>query len=222
VVDADKIIVQKLLQVAPTQLKLQPDQVRQVVVILHTFFENDVEVKLVSAKPEVAELAVDKIVIPGGKLTGKFDVKGKAAGETVIEVSLPDSMGGTKAEVQVIVEDKGGKPGDDDDQGGGDKPDVMWTPANLLLKTGQSRQGAIHLRAEAETPLTVALSLKTGESDVVQFPATVEIPKGAKYAFVTFVAGEKVGNVSVLAKLPDSAGGTEATIAVEVRATGKK
>ncbi|RPJ80419.1 MAG: hypothetical protein EHM18_18555 [Acidobacteria bacterium] len=220
VVDADKIIVQKLLQVAPTQLKLQPDQVRQVVVILHTFFENDVEVKLVSAKPEIAELAADKIVIPGGKLTGKFDVKGKAAGETVIEVSLPDSMGGTKAEVQVIVEDKGGKPGDDGN-GGGEKPGVMWTPGNLVLKTGQTRQGAIHLRAPAETALTVALSLKTGDTDVVQFPATVNIPQGAKYVFVTFTAGQKTGTVSVLAKLPDSAGGAEATLTLEVRAKEK-
>ncbi|RPJ59924.1 MAG: hypothetical protein EHM23_12295 [Acidobacteria bacterium] len=220
VVDAHKIIVQKLLQVAPEKLKLQPDQVRQVVVILHTFFDEDVEVKVVSVKPEIAELANDTVVIPAGKLTGKFDVKGKAAGETVIEVSLPDSMGGTKAEVQVLVEDKGGKPGDDGN-GGGEKPGVMWTPGNLVLKTGQTRQGAIHLRAPAETALTVALSLKTGDTDVVQFPATVNIPQGAKYVFVTFTAGQKTGTVSVLAKLPDSAGGAEATLTLEVRAKEK-
>ncbi len=222
VVDADKVIVQKLLEVAPTKLKLQPDQTRQVVVILHTFFDQDVEVKVVSAKPEVAELAVDKIVIPAGKLTGLFDVKGKAAGETVIEVSLPDSMGGAKAQVQVLVEDKGGKPGDDGgeggDKGGVEKPAMMWTPASLFLKTGQTRQGAIHLRTQAETALTVALSLKTGATGVIQFPATVEIPKGAKYAFVTFKAGDNPGKVMILAKLPDAAGGAEATLAVEVKA----
>ncbi len=218
VVDADKVIVQKLLQVAPTKLKLQPDQIRQVIVILHTFFDDDVEVKVVSAKPEIAELAVDKIVIPAGKLTGQFDVKGKAAGETVIKVSLPDSMGGTEAEVQVLVEDKGGKGGD---QGGPEKPGLMWMPAHLSFKTGQTRQGAIHLRAAADTALTVALSLKTGDAGVVQFPATVDIPKGAKFAFVTFAAGQKVGTVTVLAKLPDSAGGAEAAIVLEVRTKGK-
>jgi len=218
VVDADKVIVQKLLEVAPTKLKLQPDQTRQVVVILHTLFDEDVEVKVVSAKPEIAEPAVDKLVIPAGKLTGLFDVKGKAVGETVIEVSLPDSMGGTKAQVQVLVEDKGGKPGDDGDKGGGEKPAMMWTPASLFLKTEQTRQVAIHLRAEAEAALTVALSLKAGATGVVEFPATVEIPKGAKYAFVTFKAGDNPGQVTILAKLPDSAGGAEATLAVEVKA----
>ncbi|MFB3906526.1 MAG: DUF5666 domain-containing protein [Acidobacteriota bacterium] len=218
VVDAAKVIVQKLLQVAPARLKLQPDQVRQVAVILHTLFEEDVEVEIESAKPEIAEALVDKIVIPGGKLTGLFEVKGKAVGETVIEVSLPASMGGTKAEVEVLVEDKGGKPGDDDGQGGDGKPALAWSPASLVLKPGQTRQAAVRLLADPATTLSVALSLKSGDADVVQFPATVSIAPGAKYAFVTFTAGEDPGKLTVLAKLPDTAGGDEATIAIEVRA----
>ncbi len=209
IVDAAKIIVQKLLQVAPEKLKLQPDQVRQVIVILHTFFEKDVDVTVVSAKPEIAELAVDKITIPAGKLTGQFDVKGKAAGETVVEVSLPDEMGGTKAEVQVLVENKGGG-----------KPGLTWSPMNLSLQPGQSRQASIRMGTEAQSALQVALSLKTGDTDIVTFPATVDIAKGEKFAFVRF-EGQKAGKVTVLAKLPASAGGAEATINVEVKAKGK-
>lgn len=219
VVDAAKVIVMKLLEVAPMKLKLQVDQTRQVVVILHTLLDTDVEVKVDSAKPTIAEVAVDKIVIPAGKLTGVFDVTGKAVGETFIEVSLPDSMGGTKEKVQVIVEEKGGNPGENGDNGnhgGMEKPAVFWAPASLLLRTGQTRQGTIHLRTAAETALTVALSLKSGETGVVGFPATVDIAKGAKFAFVTFKADDKTGKVEILAKLPDSAGGTEATLAVEI------
>jgi len=218
VVDAAKVIVQKLLQVAPEKLKLQPDQVRQVVVILHTFFDEDVEVKVESEKPEIAEVAVDKIVIPAGKLTGKFDVKGIAAGETVIEVSLPDSMGGTKSEVQVLVEEKPGKP-DDGGNGGAEKPALSWSPANLLLKAGETKQGTIKLRLEAESTLQVALSLKSGETGIVKFPETVEIAKGARYGFVNFEA-QKAGRVVVLAELPDSAGGGQATLVVEVKPKG--
>jgi hypothetical protein len=218
VVDAAKVIVMKLLEVAPTKLKLQPDQVRQVVIILHTLLDVDVEVPVVSENPDIAELAVDKVVIPAGKLTGLFDVKGKAAGETVIEVSLPDSMGGTKAQVQVIVEDKGGKPEDKGDHGGTENPAIFWAPASLSLKTGQSRQSAIHLRTPAEAALTVALSPKSGDAGIVEFPATVEVAKGAKYAFVTFKAADTTGKVEILAKLPDSAGGAEAAVAVQVKA----
>ncbi|HXK61510.1 MAG TPA: DUF5666 domain-containing protein [Acidobacteriota bacterium] len=214
IVDAAKVIVQKLLQVAPAKLKLKIDQTRQVVVILHTFFEEDVEVALVSANPEIAELAADTVVIPAGKLTGMFDVKGIAEGETVIEVSLPESMGGTKSQVQVIVEDKGNGGGK-----GPQKPAVAWKPAKLSLKPGQTRQAGVQLEAKAETALSVALSLKTGDAEVVQFPATVEIAAGAKHAFVTFT-GQKVGKVTVLAKLPDSVGGGESELAIEVKAKG--
>ncbi|RPI24966.1 MAG: hypothetical protein EHM61_15665 [Acidobacteria bacterium] len=223
VVDAQKVIVQKLLQVAPTQLKLQVDQAREVAVILHTFFEEDVEVKLASAKPEIAEPSATTLVIPAGKLTAKFEVKGKAVGETVIEVSLPASFGGAKAEVAVGVEAKGGGKGDDGD-GGDDKEDpaLRWNLPSLTLAVDQSRKLTLHLATAAEGALKVALSVKTGPTDVVTFSTPVDIPAGGKSAIVNFV-GAKPGTVTVLAKLPAEAGGAEATIEIEVvqKAKGK-
>lgn len=205
-VTATKVTVMQALQLAPGKLEhLKVGQSHPVVIILHALYESDVTLAVVSLDPDIADVSAAEVVIPAGKLTGAFRVIAKAVGETTVEVSLPAELGGAKATLAVEVT-----------QSQLGQQEVRWVPPALSLRKGQERTVSLILRMPVADPLDVALSQVSGDP-IVEFPATVTVKAGTRYAPVTFKAGQIAGTVKIRATLPDSAGGGTADLVIGVR-----
>jgi hypothetical protein len=208
-VTATKVVVTGTLQLAPSKLeRLKVGQSHPVAIILHAFYQSDVKLSVVSLDPTVAEVSSSEVVIRAGKITGAFSVNAKAVGETTVEVSMPAELGGAKAVLGVEVV-KSTSPGE---------MEIRWTPSSLSIKQGHTRHAVLVFKAPAAADVDIALALVSGAADVVQFPATLHVKAGARFATASIVAGQKPGTVKIRATAPESAGGQTADLTVEVRA----
>jgi hypothetical protein len=212
-VEAHKIIVQRIVQLAPPRLlNLKPGQVHPVEIVLQSLLAEDIEVDVESLDSDIAEVNPTSVLIPAGKLTGTFEVLAKAVGQTRIEVTLPAALGSLKTVLAVQVRERGDEV---------DKPlppgkfEMRWYPTGLKLWQGQTRRAMVQLQRAAPEALEVTLSLAQGESGVILFPAKVEIAKGERFAVVEFNTAEKTGFVVVRATLAGN--GETSDLEVEVK-----
>jgi hypothetical protein len=212
-VAARKIIVQRVMQLAPPRLlNLKVGQVHPVEIVLQSLSQEDIEVAVACADTDVAEVNPNTVLIPAGKLSGTFEVLAKTVGQTTIVVTLPAELGSMEAVLPVQVTARGGEV---------DKPlppgkfEMRWAPAGLKLWVGQTRRAMVQLQRAAPEAIEVTLSLAQGDVGVVVFPETVEVPKGERFVVVEFVTGEKTGFVVVQAALTTS--GETANLEVEVK-----
>ena len=94
-VRARKIIVKRLLQLAPGELKMRLNQNRRVEIILRETLGTDVELTITSLDPSIAQVAESDstVTIPAGKVTRSFEVSsGSIEGETIVEVQMPAEL----------------------------------------------------------------------------------------------------------------------------------
>ncbi len=207
-VTATRITVSEALQVAPAHLRLKPGQTVQVIVILRTHPEEDVSVEVVSKDPAVAEVEPATVVIPAGKIVGAFTVTAKAEGTTIIDVKLPESLGGTVAGVNVDVRTN------EDPHG---RADIRWQPNQLKIRMGRTAAAMLMLDRPLDADVEVAISVKEGSADLLEGPEKVTIPAGKRAVHVEFKAGTRPGNLILRATLPESAGSGYADLGIEVR-----
>jgi hypothetical protein len=208
-VRARLILVQRLLMLMPNKLRLRVDQAGHVVAVLFERLQTDVELKVQSKDPKVAQPSASSLVIPAGKVTGAFTVTGKAAGKTAVEVSLPQSLGGMSAAVEVEVFKQAEPPPVD-------KLDISWSPPAMSIKANTTRSANLHLSRPAPTVLDVKLRLLKGNEGVVKFPDKATIGAGAKMTSVEIKAGPQAGKVVIRASLPDTVGGDTSDLEIEV------
>lgn len=203
-VRARKIIVKRLLQLAPGELKMRLNQNRRVEIILRETLGTDVELTITSLDPSIAQVAESDstVTIPAGKVTRSFEVSsGSIEGETIVEVQMPAELGGLIASVEVEVRDRGGS----------EDTKIHWSPGTLNVATNEMAEVRLRLSQPAPAGLMVELELEEeGFSDLVGFPAIVEFAEGSKVAVVEIEVGSQTGEAEIRATLPESLGGGRA------------
>ena len=205
---ARRIIVKRLLQLAPDKLKMKPDQTRRVEVILRETLGEDVTLSVMSMDESIATVSPDAVTIPAGKATGFFEVtSGAADGETTVVVAMPGELGGRTATVDVSVEDRGHDPED---------LKIHWTPGTLNAGTEEETSARLQLNHPAPEDLEVVLMVLEG-AGLVTIPATVLIEAGSRVAVVEVTTGPEPGEGLILATLPESVGGGNDDLRVKIR-----
>lgn len=217
-VTADKILVKRLLQLAPDKLRMHFDQTRRVEVILRNPLEEDIELTIASLDPSVAVPSVSSLLIPAGQPTSFFEVTSAfQEGETEIEVKTPDLLGGLVVTLKVEVRSSQKIDDDDDDadEGDEDELELKWAPPQLNLRAGEQRTVRLMLNGPAPDGLMAALSVKKGDpSLLIGLPSDVIFAPGGRFAEVTFQAGPTAGEIEVRATLPN---GEEEEIEIRIR-----
>ena len=100
-VSARKVLIQRLLQVAPRRVKVHAGQAHPAEVILRSPLDGPVDVEITSENPEIAQVEPSVVTVAAGKITASFEVIGVASGETTVVVEVPDL--GASVEVPVTV-----------------------------------------------------------------------------------------------------------------------
>ncbi len=208
-VEAHRITVERLLQLAPARLQMRPDQRRRVVVILRSPLDLDVELSLESADPEIATASPEVLVVPAGRVTSFFDVmSGGHPGETSIAVSMPASLGALTVDLPVIVR------GEDEEEQEGDL-ELEWQPKRLSASPPGNHRVRVQLNRPAPADLVVSLQLSEGPADLLDFPAEVMIRRGERVAVVPISILSSRVSARIRATLPPDVGGDSADLEIQ-------
>ncbi len=186
-VRGDKILVKRLLQLAPDKLKMRPEQTRRVEVILRNPLDEDVALSIQSEDTSVAEPLVSMLLIPAGRQTGFFEVIAKdiEEGETRITVQMPVELGGLIVELDVEVQRRRQEEPDEEDE----EVELKWVPRQLNLAPGDIRVAQLSLNQQAAAGLMAELKFKKGGADIASFlPVVVNFDEGARSAEVEIQA----------------------------------
>ncbi len=193
---------------APGQIKLDLNTTREVVLLIQPPQKANVTVTF-----EVSNgLVTVAGTLPLGKGASQLKVKiqsGSAKGNTSVIATLPQELGGGKAELMVEVT-KGNQ-----GQGNKEKTQIDFHPDQVVLDIGQTATVELQASAAFDADVVIALAV-AGNSNVVEVPSAVTLPQGLTSVQVS-VKGIAAGNVHVLAALPQVQGGDKARLEVEVK-----
>ncbi|RPJ51681.1 MAG: hypothetical protein EHM23_33800 [Acidobacteria bacterium] len=232
IVDASQIVVKSRLLLNPDELHLDFSQTGRVHVFLTQAPTVDTTLSLVSRNAALASPTTSRLLIPAGKLTGYFDVvSGASEGATLIDVSLPASLGGGSASVAVEVETNGpddpgaGTPPPTPGTGGGTIPgtlvnepfEIRFSPDQITGAGNQSLKVQLVLNQPAPTSMTVSFSLAEGTGQPVTFPSQLTIPAGSNFVDVQVTTGSLTGDAKIRAQLPANVGGDTASLKIRIK-----
>ena len=200
-VSARKVLIQRLLQVAPRRVKVHAGQAHPAEVILRSPLDGPVEVEITSENPEIAQVEPSVVTVAAGKITAAFEVIGVASGETTVVVEVPDL--GASVEVPVTVR--------------GEQRDLElnWRPDHINMGTEQSRRVILSLNQPAPEPLEVAIRLIKGEEGGVFWSEGVMFEPGDRHVLVGVESGAIAGEFKIQAEISD---GVSDDLEVTVRA----
>ena len=209
-VRAKKIIVKRLLQLAPDKLKMRFNQTRRVEIILRETVGEDVPLVIsITSGDEIISLSDESVTISAGRVTGFFEVtSGTTEGEAFVDVQMPESLGGLTVTLPVEVRDRGGNPTD---------PKINWSPGTLNASTEQTKTVRLRLNQPAPAGLMVALTLKDGGLEDLGFPGMVAFDEGARVVMVVITTGTTTGEAEIEAALSDDLGGDSSDLKVKVK-----
>ena len=195
-VSARKVLIKRLLQVAPRRVKVHVGQSHPAEVILRSPLDGPVEVQITSQNPEIARVEPpDGVTISAGKVTASFDVIGVASGETIVLVEVPDL--GVSVDVPVTVR---GEPRE---------LELNWRPDHINMGTNQDRRVVLSLNQPAPEPLSLEVTLQLVGSEVgsdeggLIFERTVFFEPGDRHILVEIASGEVAGEFKIRATLSD-------------------
>jgi hypothetical protein len=201
---ADRIIVQRLLHLAPGQVKLRTNDSRTVQIILQDVLEEDLALT-VSVSPETSAVQVDptEVVIAAGAVSGFFTV---TSGDVEEDAEITVDTGGLMVTAPVEVRDRG--------QGQGPLA-LAWSPPQLVLKQGRSRTVLLRLNEAPEEEVAVSVQLVSDTDALVAgFEAAVTFAPGERRKQITVTAGSAPGEGVVRATLPS---GDSADLEIRIR-----
>ncbi len=203
---ARRIVVIDPIRIAPRELELEPGESGSVALILLVPRDEDTEFDLVSTNPDIATPAVASVTIPAGELTASFDVvAGEQEGEADIEVSTEGFQGRVKVEVEV-----------EDDEPAEDLR-LRWEPRVIHAAPNGAREVRLRINDRAPEDLVVTITQASGTEDLLTFPAEVTIPAGSKEVRLELVFLGSQGSAVLHAVLPDSVGGGDDDLEIDLR-----
>ena len=200
-VSARKVLIQRLLQVAPRRVKVHAGQAHPAEVILRSPLDGPVDVEITSENPEIAQVEPSVVTVAAGKITASFEVIGVASGETTVVVEVPDL--GASVEVPVTV------------RGEQRELELNWRPDHINMGTEQSRRVILSLNQPAPEPLEVAIRLIKGEEAGVFWSEGVMFEPGDRHVLVGVESGAIAGEFKIQAEISD---GVSDDLEVTVRA----
>ena len=208
-VHPSSMIAQQRLRLGPEILKMQLEQTRRVVLSLREPFEEDITLEIASDNASLASPSVSSLTIEAGKRTAFFKVTaGTTVGKTVITVAMLSDLGFQTSSVDVEVRDKSES-----------KIKVHWRPDNIRLGLGQKRNVRLRLNRPAPAGgLNIYIFLVRGRKGQVDFPALVNIREGKRNIKLPITSLDQPGHFKIRAELPESLGGRDDDLEVQIRA----
>lgn len=192
----------------PEEVHMQPNQTKKVQLRLNrpalTALVATVTVKegasgLVEFPPQVSFAA--------GSQNAEVTIKsGSANGKTKIRATLPASVGGDKADLEIEIRSEQQQ----------QELEIKWAPDEIKIGLNESRTVKLLLGAPAPHDLTAVLTLKERKPDLVEFPHQVSFAKGSLEANVVIKSKNSTGKVKIRAALPFSVGGDSEDLEVEI------
>lgn len=208
-VNARKVIIKRLLQVAPRRVKVHVGQSHPAEVILRSPLDTDVDVQITSQDSDIAQVEPPMVTIPAGKVTASFEVIGVVSGETTVIVEVLEL--GASVEVPVTV------------RGELRELELNFRPDHINMGTDQSRRVALTLNQPAPELLEVVLQIVKSEVDSgdggLIISTGVVFQQGDRHVLVGIESVMATGEFKIQATLPD---GVSDDLEVEVRARSER
>jgi hypothetical protein len=215
-VNAIRIRVVGLFELSPDELEMAYGETRSVTVLLRQPLEENLVLAITAVDPSVASPSTDSLTIPAGDLSGMFDViAGGADGKTQISVTAGEAFGGFSRNLKVEV-----------GEGGPAVPkelQLVWTPGVVRA----APQGRVSPRlmlkyGVAPEDIAVGLAIEDPSEDLqLTYPEELTIPQGQKSVEVELLFGSQSGSGKLTATLPDSLGGSSATLDIELHSNAQ-
>lgn len=207
-VTAREIRILSALEIKPDERKIKVGETAMFTVKLRESAANDVVVTLKSSDTAVLTLSKGSLTILKGTKTADFTAKGVKIGSAEITAEALGDKATAKVKVGEVSDEENEKPG---------AGSISFAPDKIKLGLNETRDVVLLIKPPQKSPLTVKFSSKNG---IVTVDGTRELGMGAASMKVTIQSSTKVGTDSVIATLPDSAGGGKAELLVEVGGKG--
>ncbi len=192
---------------APDKVKMGLNQTRSVLVLVFPPQKASVAVDY-SVKNGLVKI-LDTRALGSGTALVKLTVQSLATeGSDSIVATLPESLGGGKAELLIEVASKNGK-------GGHQKFEIGFRPDDLVVHVGDSATVNLLLNHPSDQDISVTLAVQN-PANVQVDPATVKFAAGARQAQLT-VKGLAEGESTVIATLPDNSSTAKLDVKVKVK-----
>lgn len=189
---------------APDHIKMGLNDSRDVVLLIQPPQKAAVSVQF-TAKNNLVTIGGTRDFSNGAAALKVTILSGAKEGTDSVIATLPAALGGGKAELIVEIS---GRP-----EGTNEKAAVAFRPDSVKLTVGETR--GVNLQLSQPLSKDVIVSL-TGGGSVIQAPASVTLPAGARSVGVS-VTGKAAGKANLVATLPAAVGGASATLEVEVK-----
>jgi len=190
----------------PDELKMAVGEAGVANLVMDRSLDKDVTVDLVALGIGPIVDMPAKVTIPAGSKMVQVAIKGTAEGKSVIVASLPLSLGGDEAMLQVEVTGKGQK----------QKLEIAFRPGAVTVTAGESVTANLVLNRASDQDVTVNL-LVSGPGSVVEVPSNLTVKANTTTAPLT-LKGKAAGKVIVVASLPLARGVDDAKLTVQVKA----
>ena len=200
-VNARKVLIKRLLQVAPGRVKVHAGRSHPAEIILRSPLDGPVDVEITSENPMIARVEPGMVTVPAGKVTASFEVIGVVSGETTVIVRVPDL--GAAVEVPVTVR---GEPRE---------LELNWRPDHINMGTHRGRRVVLTLNQPAPETLEVTLEQVGDKANELVFPERVFFEPGDRHVLVGVASGGIPGEFKIQAMLSD---GVTDDLEVKVRA----
>jgi len=193
---------------APQQIKLRLNESRDVVLLIKppqksavsvTFEVTNGLVKVAGVTNHSNGAAAFKVTIQAGS----------TAGSDSVVATLPQELGGGKAELLVEVSDAGVDPSNKP------KARIEFSPHQIKLGVDESLEVGLLSSQSFEVDVTIVLAATKGNGTIT-VPSTVVLAAGTKSVKVA-VKGKGEGKATLTATMPPQAGGDSADLVVQVR-----
>ena len=199
---ADKIIVKKLLHLAPKKVKLKTNDSRQIQIILNEVLGEDLVLTIASNDPSLVTVDPTSVTIPAGELSAFFHVhSADQEGETTVTATAGDLVASAEVEVR--------------DGGNGPPFDIVWHPGHVNGHPGQIRKVKLQLGRAVDAETIVTITQTEGEPDLLaDYPSSVTFLPGEKKKDVIIVLGDHPGEGKLVAEMPE---GQQAEFEIKIR-----
>lgn len=208
-VKAKEVRVLGALELKPDVCKMEVGEPATFAVKLREPAAENVTVTLQVDPSDALQLPPDALVIPAGEQMATFDVIALKAGKAVLSATALGDTATAVVKVSDPSEDGTGPPEAE--------VKVAFSPDHIKVEPNESREVVLHINPPQKMLVEVTFEIASDVPDLFTVEGSRLLSNGAANQKVMIQAGAATGEGTLTVTLPDTLGGGQAVLKVEVR-----